>query len=160
MTDVNVEAAMVDKVCIICKTVFQELQNTGDWKCVQHPGTIIDGHFTCCNMSTIYSNTAEFYQHTIARSRMGCVRCDHRTTYAPFDSTNGVNYVPVWFAPTVRHKYHALELRTVNGEKKLYVHRFDSKRAADNTHKVTMHNLARRGLADDTYILKQQLSIK
>lgn len=160
MGDVNVETAMLHKRCVICHIVFQEIHNTGDWHCCQHPGQIVDNHFTCCNLYTAYDNTQDFHRHTISTSRLGCVKSDHRTMYAPFDKTNGVNYVPNWFAHTVRGKYHALELRTVNGEAQLHVYRFDSKRADENTQKVAMHNLAKRKIVDESYILHQNLSIK
>jgi hypothetical protein len=159
---INPDVARVEKKCAICRATFMEINNTGEWKCRQHPGQIVNNRFTCCNMYTMYNNYEEFHSKTISIARLGCARCDHRTTYAPYTMQNGVNFVPRHFAPIIatKDKIRALEIRKRDDKKELYVYRFDRKSEEENADSVTMHHLASIGEADDSHLIAVNLTIK
>jgi len=89
--DMQAQTLRTDRKCCVCGVIFQEMRNIGAWRCYQHPGTIRDGVWTCCNLSAgNVSDVQKFYSIGRSNAEKGCVRCDHRVTFAPYNEETGL----------------------------------------------------------------------
>ena len=93
----------MDNICTRCYTVYDELDNIGQWKCSYHPSPLDGDRYTCCN--TVLRKRkrerliVQYGFHTPAQGRYktiggrqiyvpyilekGCTACDHGTNLAP-----------------------------------------------------------------------------
>lgn len=153
--EVNWDVLHVLKKCVICKQSFTEEQNTGRLGCLQHPGVILNGAFTCCNLGTTAQSLHEFYDKNVSSTKRGCNRCDHRAHLTPFDATNGVARIPPREAMVIGCLKDALEVPTRRPIKYLYVYRYDRVQREKKLCRMRMHFLALNHMADRKYLLKK-----
>jgi len=79
--------------CVICDRDYTLSDSLGMLECLQHPGQPDweTGTWTCCGMpGPVRGNLKTWYDTSMPAHELGCVRCDHRETYAPLSRNNGV----------------------------------------------------------------------
>lgn len=89
-------------LCVICGSVFSEIQELGKWNCKQHPFPIVTtkdnkSHFACCGLKT-YSQTCVSSHYRLRPSMgkgIGCVAADHRDTLEPFDDKKDLGWIEI-----------------------------------------------------------------
>lgn len=117
-----------ERRCCICGVKYQEMKNIGAWKCYQHPGTIRNGKWTCCNLPAGNSDNVErFYSIGRSNAEKGCVRCDHRITFKCFDASSGIMILSTrWYTFMEREGLTIPQALIEKNSEQAKVRRYDS----------------------------------
>jgi len=111
------------KKCIICTKLFKDEDNIGQLMCHGHHGRIIRKKWSCCGVSTGNITTpSAWYVPGLTDYEMGCVSMDHRTTYIPWNSINGIKTAHARYKTTFKIKEQAYE---DIGNQTIKIYRFD-----------------------------------
>jgi hypothetical protein len=158
------------RTCIICKLVYEEIDNVGQHRCRQHNKPIVDGFFTCCQESAGHALAADsFYSRPQHPARLGCTDADHRETYEPYmdfaeqfdpyKRSEGAIDVPPRHIRTTGAKNAAVELE-MDGDEIISatVYRYDRQRTADLESIMAHHDMAVEGLVDKAFLVTTSLA--
>lgn len=128
-------------ICCICKAQYRETQNLGSWHCFQHTGCIVNGRWTCCNMSTGNSGTIEqFYRTGRSNPEKGCVRCDHRVTFDTYTMETGtIQMTTQWYKLLQNENLTSSEAVVSMTPEETVLRRFDMKTQEKLQMVMTMH---------------------
>lgn len=148
--------------CAICHMHYRHGHNLGTWKCFQHGGVIADGRWTCCNTPAPRCDTIQaFYRVGRANDEKGCVRADHRPTFAPFTASSGrINVPDKWYKFMRREKMTNPEAHVDEKDGKHVVRRYDAAEADRLATVMLFDALGREDPAMKEYVVTGSVSQK